>query len=75
MRASEKGAPEPRLRLVKVLVQPVLILDEGDNVREVTAGVVEVMAADWPTWSAETFSEGGLVALRDQLLASEGGGE
>lgn len=58
----------PRLRLVKVVVQPVLVLDDGDTLQEVQSTAVEVMAADWSRWSAESFSEPGLAKLRDELL-------
>jgi hypothetical protein len=45
----------PRLRLVKVLVQPVFVLDDGETITEVEHGVIAIPAAEWPTYSAERF--------------------
>lgn len=44
-----------RLRLVKVLVQPVFVLDDGDTVSEVDHPAIAIAAADWPTYSGERF--------------------
>lgn len=37
-----------RLRLVKVIVTPVFVLDDGDSLTEQPAQPVEVPAARWP---------------------------
>lgn len=44
-----------RLRLVKVLVQPVFVLDDGENVEEIEHPPIAIPAADWPTYSGERF--------------------
>lgn len=44
-----------RLRLVKVVVQPVFVLDDGENVTEVDHPAIAIPAADWPTYSADRF--------------------
>lgn len=44
-----------RLRLVKVLVQPVFVLDDGENVEELEHPPIAIPAADWPTYSSERF--------------------
>jgi hypothetical protein len=44
-----------RLRLVKVIVQPVFVLDDGENVSEVDHGATVIPAAEWPTYSSERF--------------------
>ena len=44
-----------RLRLVKVIVQPVFVVDDGDNVTEIEHSAIAIPAADWPTYSGERF--------------------
>lgn len=43
----------PRLRLVKVIVQPVVVLDDGHNLREVQTQTIEVVPAEWPDFPAK----------------------
>ena len=45
----------PKLRLVKVIVQPVFVLDHGDRIDEVEQPAITIPAADWPTYSGERF--------------------
>ncbi len=45
----------PRLRLVKVVVQPVFVLDDGEQITEVEHGSIAIPAADWPSYSGERF--------------------
>ena len=45
----------PRLRLVKVIVQPVFILDDGESITELEHQATVIPAADWPTYSSERF--------------------
>lgn len=45
-----------KLRVLKVLVQPVLILDDGaDDLREIVEDVKVIPAADWEKYSGEQF--------------------
>ena len=44
-----------RIRLVKVLVQPVFVLDDGENVTELEHPPVAIPASEWPTYSNERF--------------------
>lgn len=46
----------PKLRLVKVIVQPVFVLDDGEHVTEIEHPQMAVPAAEWPSYSAERFS-------------------
>jgi len=45
----------PELRLVKVIVQPVFILDHGTHVSELEHPPVVIPAEEWPTYSGERF--------------------
>ena len=45
----------PKLRLIKVLVQPVLVLDDGETIEEVDHPAVVIPADEWPTYSSERF--------------------
>ncbi|MDQ3897237.1 MAG: hypothetical protein M3326_08375, partial [Actinomycetota bacterium] len=45
-----------RLRLLKVIVQPVFVLDDDEiGLTEHVAQPVEVPAHEWPTYAAERF--------------------
>jgi hypothetical protein len=45
----------PKLRLVKVVVQPVVMLEEDGELVEVDHPPVVIPAAEWPTYSSERF--------------------
>lgn len=45
----------PTIRLVKVLVQPVFMLDHGDRLEEVEHAAVTLPAEDWPEYSGRRF--------------------
>lgn len=64
-----------KLRLVKVLVQPVFVLDdgEGEGVTEVEHGQIAIPAAEWPTYSSERFPAE-VKAWQAQLDAENGNG-
>jgi hypothetical protein len=44
-----------KLRLVKVLVQPVFVLDDGELTEVEREPPIAIPAADWPTYSSERF--------------------
>ncbi|MCU1500581.1 MAG: hypothetical protein JWM47_4534 [Acidimicrobiales bacterium] len=44
-----------KLRLVKVVVQPVFILDDGETVTEIDHEAIAIPAAEWPAYSGERF--------------------
>jgi hypothetical protein len=45
------------LRLLKVVVQPVFAIDDGETLTETTAEPVVVASADWPSYPATRFLE------------------
>jgi hypothetical protein len=45
----------PRIRLVKVVVQPVVMLEEDGELAEVDHPPIVIPAAEWPTYSSERF--------------------
>lgn len=55
-----------KLRLLKVIVQPVFVVDDGDSLEEQIAQPVNVSPADWPTYATTTFAEG-MAQLQAQL--------
>lgn len=59
-----------RLRLLKVIVQPVFVVDDGEQLHEQSAQPVPVSPADWPTFATTTFVEG-MEALQAQLDKAE----
>lgn len=68
---TSESADEKRLRLVKVIVQPVLVLDDGDSLTEVKSTAMEVVGASWPSWSETAFRGPHLAELLAELLAQE----
>lgn len=55
-----------RLRLLKVIVQPVLVIDDGDTLQEMTIQATEVSAAAWPTFATTEFAAA-MEQLRQQV--------
>ena len=45
----------PKLKLVKVLVQPVFVIDHGTYVDELEHPAVAIPASEWATYSSERF--------------------
>lgn len=56
----------PRLRLLKVICQPVFVIDDGEVLIEQTAEPVTVSAADWPTYATVGFLQA--VSRLEQML-------
>ena len=44
-----------RVRLVKVIVQPVFVLDDGTTIVEVDQPPIAIPAIEWPTYSGDRF--------------------
>jgi hypothetical protein len=44
-----------KVRLLKVVVQPVFVLDDGETLIEVEHPATVIPAAEWPTYSSERF--------------------
>jgi hypothetical protein len=63
-----------RLRLVKVIVQPVFVLDDGETLAERATEPVTVSPADWPTYPTTGFVQA-TEALQAQLDAAGGNGQ
>jgi hypothetical protein len=60
----------PKLRLLKVLVQPVFVIDDGEHLIEQTLDAIAVPAAAWPTYPVKEFAEA--VAGLEAQLQSHG---
>lgn len=61
-------APEGKLRVLKVLVQPVFVLVQPDgNLQEVQHPAVEIKSVDWAEWSATVFTPASLEVMRQNL--------
>lgn len=56
----------PKLRLLKVICQPVFVIDDGEGLVEQPTQPVEVPAAEWPTFATGRFAEG-VEQLRAQV--------
>jgi hypothetical protein len=53
----ESDSKAPALRLLKVVVQPVMVLDDGKSLQEVPVDPIVVSAAEWPTYASGRFRE------------------
>jgi hypothetical protein len=60
-----------KLRLLKVFVQPVFVVDDGETLSEMQAEPVVVHAEDWPAYATTQFREA-VNALQAELDASAG---
>lgn len=61
--------PTGRLAVLKVLVQPTLVLiGEDGSVREVAHPTVEIKGIDWPTWAKTAFDEAALKTLQQTIV-------
>ncbi len=58
-----------KLRLLKVIVQPVFAVDDGETLTESPAEPVVVKPEDWPTYPTTQFVEA-VAALQAQLDAA-----
>lgn len=45
----------PKIRLVKVLAQPMFVLDHGTHIEEIEHPTVTISADHWPEYSGKTF--------------------
>jgi hypothetical protein len=57
-----------KVRLVKVLVQPVVMIDDGETLTEFPHPALEIPASEWPTYSSERFPRE-IAAWQDSLNA------
>lgn len=62
-----------KVRLLKVLVQPVFVLDDGESITEVPVEEHVIPASEWPTYSSERFPRE-VAQWQAQLDAQEAGG-
>lgn len=62
-----EGSTPPKVRLVKVLVQPFLVLDDGESLQELTAQTIQVNAADWDAWADKVFSPESLAKIAGEV--------
>jgi hypothetical protein len=46
-----------KLRLLKVVVQPVFLLDDGETLTELQHPPTAIPAAEWPSYSNERFPQ------------------
>jgi hypothetical protein len=60
------GARGPRLKLVKVVVQPHFVIDHGDHADELIHPPIAIPASEWPRYSSERFPRE-LAAFRKQI--------
>lgn len=60
-----------KLRLLKVVVQPVFVLDDGDSLTEQTADPIVVPGGEWRSFADEGGGfDNAIAALRDRIEPS-----
>jgi hypothetical protein len=55
-----------RVRLLKVIVQPVVVIDDGETLTELVGQPATVSAAQWPTYATTEFAAA-MEQLRQQV--------
>lgn len=55
-----------RLRLLKVIVQPTFVLDDGETLTELTVQPTTVSPSQWPTFATTEFAAA-MEQLRQQV--------
>ena len=60
----------PKLRLLKVVVQPVMVVDDGESLREVSVEAIVVQPNEWPNYPTGRFTEQ-IKELQAQLDAGQ----
>lgn len=66
--AAAVAPPAGKLCLLKVALQPVLVLVADDGtVREVQHPAIEVKGVDWAEWSQAAFTDEALAAMKDSI--------
>ena len=46
-----------RLRLLKVVIQPTFVIDDGESLQEMTSEPITITPTDWPDYAKTTFVE------------------
>lgn len=60
-----------RLRLLKVMVQPVFVVDDGEALAEQPGQTVEVPAAAWRAFGETSFNTEEMATLQEQYDAAQ----
>lgn len=60
-----------RLRLLKVTVQPVFVVDDGETLTERVGQPVEVTAANWPGFAASAFAPDEMAEMQAHLTTED----
>jgi hypothetical protein len=58
-----------RARLLKVMVQPMFVIDDDELLQEVIGTPVEIPAATWRNFAVSAFDEQDLAAVLEQFHA------
>jgi hypothetical protein len=61
-----------RARLLRVALQPVFVIDDGENLREVPGNTVQVPGADWRAFVENAFGDDDLDQVRVEYAAANG---
>lgn len=67
----QTGQPRTRMRVVAWVVQPVVMADDGENLREVPIKPVRIPAAEWQAFK-DGGDEIGLAQAREQIEGAAG---
>jgi hypothetical protein len=54
--------PQPKVRLLKLVIQPTYVVDDGEHLREVPVQPIQVDSRGW-----DDFKEKGLGEVEDQV--------
>jgi hypothetical protein len=63
--------PQSRVRLLKVLVQPIYVLDDGADLTELPAQPLEIKAGAWRDFATSAFTPEALARVAEQVSQHE----
>jgi hypothetical protein len=66
-RTSSERRPTNRVRLLKVIVQPVYVVDDGEALKELAAQLIEIKSGAWDDFAASAFTPELLARIAEQL--------
>ncbi|MBA8805990.1 hypothetical protein FB382_004335 [Nocardioides ginsengisegetis] len=61
--------PGPVVRLLKVAIQPVFVVIDGDDVREIEVATMTATAAEWRSLDPTTWADLGASKVAQQIAA------
>ncbi|MDB5165318.1 MAG: hypothetical protein JWM00_208 [Candidatus Saccharibacteria bacterium] len=63
--------PKIQARLLKIVVQPIFVMDDGTTIEEATGQPITVAAKDWQAFTANAFGPDELAEIAKQYAVQQ----